>query len=437
MPTRLAWILLLVGLACAKDDPLRFDTQDHGDPGNTAPIINPWKQILLDPDYGGYWVVTGDVDGDGKVDIVSARNVDVDDVHYTSAAAAQRLDGSIIWRWGDPNIGGKKLRYDVACQIYDWNGDGTNDVILCTKGRLVELDGATGKERRLLPIPDNATDCLVFANLLGNKRATDVLVKTRYSQIWAYNYDGKLLWTASYPGGSRTAHQPLPIDIDDDGKDEIMAGYAMLNSDGSLRWKYKSQRVDQEKGHLDCCRVLRRGKNPEQYRLLLTCCGANNLACVDGNGKILWEVPGNHFQSIQVGNIYPDLPQPQLLVDIDHSPRGQAPLWVLDADGNHLGQITTDYCRQHGLLDWTGDGYQEIIIAYAHGVFDRWGKRIVTFKTKTPGHSILLGDMTGDGISDVTILTAAPATIHIFKNEKGNKTQGTGFLGSGVNFTLY
>jgi hypothetical protein len=110
---------------------------------------------------------------------------------------------------------------------------------------------------------------------------------------------------------------------------------------------------------------------------------------------------------------------------------------VLDADGNHLGQITTDYCRQHGLLDWTGDGYQEIIIAYAHGVFDRWGKRIVTFKTKTPGHSILLGDMTGDGISDVTILTAAPATIHIFKNEKGNKTQGTGFLGSGVNFTLY
>jgi hypothetical protein len=86
--TAIAVILLVLwGGGCgAGGHNLLFDTEDHGDAG-----------------------------GDGEADIVSAKNVDKDDVHYTSTAVAQRLDGSVIWRWGDPNIGDKKLRYDVAC----------------------------------------------------------------------------------------------------------------------------------------------------------------------------------------------------------------------------------------------------------------------------------------------------------------------------------
>ena len=433
----LFYSFLLVGSIRASEDSLLFNTHDHGDPGDKAPIINPWKQITLDSEYGGYWVVTGDVDGDGEVDIVSSRNVDQNDVHYTSTAVAQRLDGSVIWRWGNPAIGRRKLHHDVACQIYDWDGDGMNEVILCTKGTLVELDGRTGNERRRIAIEDEATDCLVFANLSGKKRATDVLVKTRYTQIWAYNYAGNLLWTVENPGGSRTAHQVRPIDIDHDRKDEIMAGYAMLNPDGSLRWKYQSQKVDQEKGHLDCCRILRKGKTPAEYRLALTCCGANNIACIDGNGQVIWEVAGHHFESIQVGRIFPGLAEPQILVDIDHRPRGESPLWVMSAHGKQLGQMMTDYCRHHGLLDWTGDGYLEIILADAHGVFDHHGKRIATFNTDVPGHSLRFGDMTGDGISDVTILIREPLKVFIFKNEKGKKGEDEVSTGCGVNYTFY
>ena len=100
--------------------------------------------------------------------------MNVGDVHYTSAVVAQRLDGQVLWRWGNPNIGRRGLHHDVACQIYDWDGDGTKEVVVATKGYLVELDGATGKERRRLPIPPDATDCLLFANLSGHQRATDV-----------------------------------------------------------------------------------------------------------------------------------------------------------------------------------------------------------------------------------------------------------------------
>ncbi len=139
-----------------------FKSIDDGDPACQAPLIRPWRTVPLDPEYSGAWVVLGDIDGDGQVEIVSARNVNEGDVHYTSAVAAQRLDGSVLWRWGDPHIGRRGLHHDVACQIYDWDGDGAQEVMLCTRDALVELDGATGRERRRLPIPPEATDCLVL-----------------------------------------------------------------------------------------------------------------------------------------------------------------------------------------------------------------------------------------------------------------------------------
>jgi hypothetical protein len=245
--------------------PAFFNAVIHGDPGATTPLIQPWKQVALDPKYSGAWVVTGDIDNDGQVEIVSARNVNVGDVHYTSAVVAQHLDGRVLWRWGNPDIGRRGLHHDVACQICDWNRDGTKEVVVATQGFLVELDGSTGKERRRLPIPPDATDCLLFANLSAGARAADALVKDRYRQIWALNHSGKLLWTVGNPGGLQTAHQPIPLDIDSDGRDEIMAGYAMLNPDGHVRWTLPD--AVRLGGHMDCCRLLRKGKTPQEWRL--------------------------------------------------------------------------------------------------------------------------------------------------------------------------
>ena len=421
-----------------------FSTENVGEPDFNVTLIRPWKVIALDPDYAGQWLVAADVDADGEVEIVSARNVNEGDVHYTSTAVAQKLDESVLWRWGDPGIGRKNWHHDVACQVHDWNGDGRNDVILCTKGFVVELDGRVGRELRRIPIAEDATDCLVFCNLSGGESPTDILVKDRYRQIWAYNRQGKLLWTVEDPGGFRTAHQPRPIDIDGDGCDEIMAGYAMLNHDGSVRWVFKSEKVDQSRGHLDCARVLRRAGSAEDFRIALTCCGANNVALIDGNGKVLWEVSGRHFESIDIGRVIGDHPGPQVVVDIDHQPYGKSPVWVLDEKGEQLGQIVTDYSRHHCLLDWTGDGVDEILVAHKGGLYNDKGRRIGTFHT--PGlensagkpeyeKSMLIGDMTGDGIPDVVIAT--PHAVYIYRNDRGTKPDGPVRLGTEFNFTLY
>ncbi|MFA5190595.1 MAG: hypothetical protein WC740_07715 [Verrucomicrobiia bacterium] len=404
-----------------------------------VPLVQPWRRVPLDADYGGAWVVAGDLDGDGAPEIVSARNVNRNDTHYTSAVAVQRLDGSVLWRWGDPKIGRRTLHHDVACQVYDWDGDGRPEVVLATEGFLVELEGATGRERRRLPLPKDATDCIVFANLSGGKHASDVLVKTRYSQIWAYNHGWKQLWTISMPGGYRTAHQPLPIDLDGDGRDEIMAGYSLLNPDGSVRWTFQSQKVEQGRGHLDCMRVLRRGQRPEDFRLALTLCGANCLAVCDGLGRPVWEIAGHHFESLNIGRICGDVAGPQIAVDIDHRPPGQSPLWVVDENGKRLWEVITPYSRFHGLVDWTGEGTEQVLIAGARSLFDSKGRCIASM-AMSQGDSVDIGfvaDMTGDGLPDIVLTTDNCPAVYIYENKRGRKPSRPVPSGTGVNFTFY
>ncbi|HDZ21532.1 hypothetical protein LCGC14_0124150 [marine sediment metagenome] len=418
--------------------PSLFDVRANDLSSEGVPVIRPWKRIALDPDYAGAWIVAGDVDGDGQVEIVSAKNFDADDVHYTSSVIVHRLDGSVLWRWGDPAGGRNTLHHDVACQIHDWDGDGRNEVVVATKDAVVELDGATGREKHRFPIPPDSADCIVFANLSGGDRASEVLVKTRYGQIWAFTRDGELLWTIEEPAGYGTAHQPRPMDIDGDGRDEIMAGYAMLNPDGTSRWDLAVGKLSIEPGHLDCVRVFEMGKTPRDSRLALTLCTGYCVAMIDGDGGPVWSVTGHHFESIDVGKVCADVPGKQVVVDIDHREVGYSPLWVLDDRGNLLGQIITDGSRHHMLVDWFGGGLDSIVMGTAAAMFDGHGQKVGVFDV--PAAEIgrcAKGDMTGDGRVDLVFWADPASEVCIFANKMGAKPNAPLPLGTGTNFTLY
>jgi hypothetical protein len=246
------------------------------------------------------------------------------------------------------------------------------------------------------------------------------------------------------PGGFPTAHQPFPVDIDGDGRDEILAGYAMLNPDGQIRWVLENA-AGVSAGHLDCCRVLQKGKTPKACRLVITTCGAHKLLVVDGHGKVQGGASGHHFESIDIGRIQPGREGAQILVDLvdDNS------LWILDENCDVCGKLKTEYARFHTLVDWNGDGVDEIVIPHSRGLFDFQGKRIGTFdmepqadayggmppKEGEIGNILLSGDMTGDGVPDITI--TGPNMVYIFKNDKSRPTEKNAPLGCGSNFTLY
>lgn len=401
-----------------------------------VPETEPWKVVPLDPDYSGQWVILEDVNGDGEIEVISARNVNVGDVHYTSAVVVHRLDGSVLWRWGGRDLGRSALHHDVACQVHDWDRDGRPEVVVCGDGELIALDGANGSVKVRYPLPPQATDCLVFANLSGGPAATDVLVKDRYDQIWAYDRDWNLLWTVKHPGGYRTAHQPYPLDLDGDGCDEIVAGYAVLYPDGAVRWTLSSKLVDLRKGHLDCCRVMSRGERPEDWRLLMTTCGSSSMVMTDGCGKTIWEQTGLHFESLDVGNMRSDVPGPQIAVDDGHHPTGRGPVHLYDAEGTRLGTWVMPYARFHTMLDWNGDGLSELLLPDPCVISDGFGKPLVRLKVEDKGMKLVrTGDFTGDGVVDFALST--PTAVYIFRNPSRLQPSNHAPLGSGRNATLY
>jgi len=433
--------------------PLRYTTRADDPVDDGVARISPWKSIPLDPVFGGEWIVAGDVDGDGEVEIVSARNHNAGDVHFTSSVVVHKLDGSVLWRWGRADPGRFLLHHDVACQVYDWDGDGDQEVIVATDQAVVEIDGASGQENRRFAIPKEASDCITFCNLTGGPRPTDILVKTRYSQIWAFNRRGEQLWVVETPGGFKTAHQPRPMDIDGDGRDEIMAGFAMLNSDGTLRWALDDKDFPQGKrlaeGHLDCARVFSLGSSPSRTTVALTFCGAERMALVQGDGKLLWHLPGRHFESIDVGKVCADREGKQIVVDIPYAPRYEQPICVFDAQGALVGQILTDSSRFHRLVDWHGKGVESIVVGQPPAMYDgATGRKLAVFET--PAHPdsaatrvseeeafiCFKGDMSGDGRPDIIFIDANRATVHIYKNEHGTPRDDAP-LGTGVNWTLY
>ena len=54
--------------------PTRFDVRANDVPNAGVPVIEPWCVVAIDPEYAGSWIVAGDVDGDGQVEMVSAKN---------------------------------------------------------------------------------------------------------------------------------------------------------------------------------------------------------------------------------------------------------------------------------------------------------------------------------------------------------------------------
>lgn len=426
-----------------------FDVDLTRPPGpSDGPCVEPSIRVALPEGWSGQYLVAGDLDGDGTVEIVTGRN----DEQVLTAIGAVKLDGSILWRWGKEGSGVPTRFYDLPLQIFDHDGDGRPEVFAGIEGEILVLGGKDGAILRRLPLPEGlrVADCIVFARLTGRSGARDILIKDRYRKIWAFDASWKPLWEIADPGGYRTAHHPEPIDIDGDGLDEIVAGYSLLGREGKVLWTVESRKTDLARGHLDCARPVRLGKAPEDARIALSCCGANSILLVDGNGKTLWEIAGHHFESIDVGELRPDVPGREIVVDVDHRPYGDGPIWVISEAGELLGTYRTNYARYHHLLDWDGDGVEEIVLPNALRIVDGRGRTVAALAVPEdareallgkPGDRsneapfLLLGNFTGRGRRDVIL--NSHRVVLIYANPAPGEPPERLTLGSEPNFTLY
>lgn len=149
---------------------------------------------------GGGKGLLGDIDGDGRMEVVFVQaDSGIDDryvPHQITCVTAYRLTGELLWQRGDSSGRPGSFGSDFPAQIYDIDGDGCLEILCVMDKRFLILEGATGrvKEEHALP-SEEAHDCIIIANLSGKDRPEDIILKDRYFHMWALNRQFELLWT--------------------------------------------------------------------------------------------------------------------------------------------------------------------------------------------------------------------------------------------------
>lgn len=371
-----------------------------------------WKKIST-PGFGvGRNLRFGDLDGDGRPDILVAQqnpHGPTDRYSEVGCLTAITLEGKQLWQNGLPDAWHDHLTSDVAVQIHDLDGDGRNEVIYCRDMEIVVADGATGKTKFKAPTPEAPVvegqtnrfprilgDCLYFCDFRGLGADRDLVIKDRYRNLWAYTDKLEPLWHVAL----NTGHYPYAFDVDGDGKDELAIGYSLISPEGKIIWSLDDQLQD----HADGVAILP-FKETAEPRFL---CAASDegFFLTDVKGKMIEHLQLGHVQNPSVANYRPDLPGLEI-VTINFW-GNQGIVSCFDADGKLYHDFEP---AQHGSmmlpLNWKGDGQEYWILSpnpVEGGAFDGWGRQVLRFPADGhPDLCVAVLDLTGDCRDEIVV----------------------------------
>jgi hypothetical protein len=257
-----------------------------GDPVGKAECV---RRVDL-RDFGAWVCRFGDLDGDGTADAVFVQT----EGQQITCATAVDLDGKILWQRGTPDKARSRISSDAAVQIYDFDGDGDNEVLVIEGSTIRFLDGRTGKPQREAPVPGN--DSILIANFTGAERPGDLLVKDRYANIWTFDNKLRPLWKASL----NTGHYPMNVDVDRDGRDELVCGFTLFDHDGRALWSHPEL-----PGHADAIDADDMDGDGAA-EIAVSCCGGGPSVLLRADGKILFRKEHRHSQHAVIGAFVPE-----------------------------------------------------------------------------------------------------------------------------------
>lgn len=372
----------------------------------------------------------GDIDGDGRMEYVMVQpDGGIDDrfvPHMVQCATAYNLEGEKLWQIGTPDPDVKNSGSDIPAQIYDIDNDGYNEFICIMNSELCIFNGKTGELKEKHPIPDEmAHDCIIFADLEGIGRAENIILKNRYHQIWALDRNFNVMWTFKGDVG----HYPWVYDLNNDGRDEVIAGYTVLTAGGEPMW-----RIDME-DHADCIWVADLYENGKPVILV----GGADTTAYTPDGKLLWRFTDTvESQNIAPGKFFTDVDGLQI-AGLDRIVRegtdGKDGVFIFDCNAKSL------YKENRKSIGWSSivttlhnfvrGSKQDYILAYRRGaeeksgIFDGNMNCIVEFPFE--GHA-MYGDLNGDGISKVVLYNDDSIVIYSSEETDLSKAANSGVM---------
>jgi rhamnogalacturonan endolyase len=381
-----------------------------------------WKCIDLKNFGTGRQIRFGHLTGNSEMHMVLAQHQKrgyKDAYAHISCLTAIDLDGKVLWQLGEPSIEPDHaiVSCDLPVQVCDIDGDGIDEVIVARDFKLMILDGRTGAIRKAIPTPlsdapDDTlhslpykkyafdrvnVDAIRICNFSGKPKPCDILIKDRYSRLWAYDNELNLLW--HFHAGI-TGHFPYTADINGDGRDEMFVGYHLVDADGHLIWT-----LPVPSDHTDEILIGRWDPEATEPQIAIAS-GDEGFMVANLHGELLVKKMLGHAQRISVGNYRPDLPGLELSVTTFWGCQGI--IYLYDCKGNLLDEF--EPCCNGNLItpvNWTGDGRDLRLLngnAKHGGLVDGYGRRVVTFPDD--GHPDLCAEvinLTGDARDDIVL----------------------------------
>ncbi|MBL8178414.1 MAG: hypothetical protein JNK48_27315 [Bryobacterales bacterium] len=387
---------------------------------NPQPML--WKRFSTNGWGAGRNVRFGDLDGDGRLDMLIAQNtprVRGDAFDTVGCLTAVTLEGKILWQIGRQNPSSGLVTNDTPFQIHDLDGDGKTEVVLVRDFQLQVLEGSSGKllrwawmpaalsnNRDELPYELNSGDAIAFVNLSG-KGPREILIKDRYRGFWLYDAQLRFLWE----GRAQTGHYPYPYDMDGDGRQEFVIGYGLWNHSGKALWAHDEKMKD----HPDAISMGNYSGDPNGPVRVYICGSDEGLVVIGRDGQIFKQLRIGHTQTQSVARYRDDVKGLQLM--IANFWRNPGIVSVLDADARILEQKELTPGSTHlAPVNWRGDGIEYALLSgniREGGMVDGRLRRVVMFPDD--GHPDLtyhVADVTGDARDEIILWDRASVWIY-------------------------
>lgn len=357
------------------------------------------KSINISSAGKGCQMRLGDIDGDGRLEIIMVKPDAVSDERYFPHRAAAITvfapDGELLWQVGDANTESGAISSDLPVQIYDIDKDGKNEVIAVIGDNLIIFDGKTSEIKKQVALPDKyACDSIVIADLEGSGYAQNIILKNKFSCLWALDVNLNVIW--EFHGN--IGHTPVAYDINGDGREEIIAGYNVLSHTGELLWK--ADMPDHANSvAVDCIHF-------EDEPTVIIC--GPSIRAYKANGELLWELP-EYAENIALGNFCEHTTGSDILI-LDN-------MSLFDAKGEFLYQKNEIVYNPVAVpsFDDTGRNYivghqKEDICTTLYDGYMRACYSLPTFG------NIAWADLTGIGFSQILIYNDEVVDIYSYKD---------------------